>query len=102
MTQNNTHHLDISTTEGCPKNGTESDGQDNDAAIHKDGFQTLIRTALQVILESDVRRGEFSGNSDGSSSQGRWLYDPAAQEFQRIMDRLVVCPIRCIDPHPLV
>ena len=59
-------------------------------ADDEDAFRTLLKEAFQTIIQSDIRRGEFSGNSDGSSSQGRWLYDPAARKLQAVMDRLVI------------
>ena len=74
-----------STTENNIANDREEDEEEDDGA-----FQTLIKEAFQTIIQSDIRRGEFSGNSDGSSSQGRWLYDPAARKLQAVMDRLVI------------
>ena len=51
----------------------------------EDAFDTLIRTALQTLIDSDVQK------PDGSSTQGRWVYDPTAQELQNVLDRLAVC-----------
>ena len=92
--QNNTHHNlnETITHEEVHGARKKSDPGDADCGFeHEDGFDTVIRTALNVLVESDIRRGEFSGNSDGSSSQGRWLYDPAAKKLERVLDRLVVC-----------
>lgn len=50
----------------------------------EDAFGVLVQTALQTLIQSDIKR------PDGSSSQGRWVYDPAARELQQVMDRLVV------------
>ena len=88
-----------------PNNGNRTDSNENDpnqlskenniAANREDdndddAFQTLVKEAFQTIIQSDIQRGEFSGNSDGSSSQGRWLYDPSARILQAVMDRLVI------------
>ena len=50
----------------------------------EDAFQSLLKEAFQTIIQSDVQR------PDGSSSQGRWVYDPAARRLQAVMDRLVI------------
>ena len=87
------------------KNGTNphTDDKNNDDAQHEDdevttipisqrpcqdddeGFDTLIQKALQTLIQSDIQK------PDGSSTQGRWVYDPAAMELRNVMDRLVVC-----------
>ena len=51
--------------------------------IEGDSFQTLLKEAFQTIIHSDLHGG-------GSSSQGRWVYDPAARRLQDVMDRLVI------------
>ena len=87
-----------------PNSGNRTDSHENDPnklfskeddIAHReddddDAFQTLVKVAFQTIIQSDIQRGEFSGNSDGSSSQGRWLYAPAARTLQNVMDRLVI------------
>ena len=83
-TDSNENNPNNSTTENNIANDREDDDDDDDA------FQTLVKEAFQTIIQSDIQRGEFSGNSDGSSSQGRWLYDPAARKLQSVMDRLVI------------
>ncbi|KAL9185295.1 hypothetical protein ACHAXT_003072 [Thalassiosira profunda] len=57
----------------------------------EDAFDTLIRTALQTLIDSDVQK------PDGSSTQGRWVYDPTAQELQNVLDRLAMPQDTSID-----
>ncbi len=96
---------DIGYTNHHTKNGTNShtDDENNDDSQHEEddvitiptsqqprqdddeGFDTLIQKALQTLIQSDIQK------PDGSSTQGRWVYDPAAMELRNVMDRLVVC-----------
>ena len=50
----------------------------------EDAVESLVKELFQTIIQSDVHR------PDGSSSQGRWVYDPAARRLQAVMDRLVI------------
>ncbi len=50
----------------------------------EDAFESLVKETFQTIIQSDVNR------PDGSSSQGRWVYDPAARKLQAVLDRLVI------------
>lgn len=49
----------------------------------EEAFQSLLKEAFQTIIKSDI-------HGEGSSSQGRWLYDPAARRLKAVMDRLVI------------
>eukprot|EP00984_Skeletonema_dohrnii_P012653 scaffold5161_cov94-Skeletonema_dohrnii-CCMP3373.AAC.2 len=84
--------VDSSNNNTNKTNSNENDQNESpkSSIADEDAFQTLLKEAFQTIIQSDIRRGEFSGNSDGSSSQGRWLYDPAARKLQAVMDRLVI------------
>jgi hypothetical protein len=65
---------------------------------HKhDALQMLVQQSLHATMQSDITRGEFSGNSDGSSSQGRWIDAPSAEGLRRVLDRLTlhVCVLSC-------
>ena len=95
-TVNGDKHNDVVMSSNS-RNGTNSNSNEDEKEAknivdnnEKDAFQQLLREAFQTIIQSDIQRGEFSGNSDGSSSQGRWLYDPAARKLQALMDRLVI------------
>ena len=67
-----------------------SSGDVNDKeTIPQDGFQSLISSALHALIKSDVVCGDRT--QYGSSTQGRWMFDPAAKDMQNILDRLVVC-----------
>ena len=58
-----------------------ADGEDR-------ALETLAWSAAATLVESDVRRGEYGTNSDGSSSQGRWLHDPAGRRLGGVLGRL--------------
>ncbi|KAL7484439.1 hypothetical protein ACHAW6_010965 [Cyclotella cf. meneghiniana] len=60
---------------------------------HKhDAFHMLIQRSLHATMQSDITRGEFSGNSDGSSSQGRWMDAPSSEGLRKFLDRLALHP----------
>ena len=85
---NNTHAPEDSENyDGGPfgRNSTDLDTGNVSQHEEEDTFDTLIRAALHTLTQSDIQR------PDGSSSQGRWVYGPAADELQNVLDRLVVC-----------
>ena len=55
----------------------------NNVVDDEEAFQSLLKEAFQTIIQSDI-------HGEGSSSQGRWLYDPAARRLKAVMDRLVI------------
>lgn len=84
---NNTHELkDSENNDGGPFDRNNTDFDTGHASQHEeeDAFETLIHAALHTLIQSDIQR------PDGSSSQGRWVYGPAADELQNVLDRLVV------------
>ncbi|KAL7539402.1 hypothetical protein ACHAXR_011870 [Thalassiosira sp. AJA248-18] len=88
---NNTHHhfhlnrSKFDKESHCAKNGTGSDSRDNDVQREEnDGFDTLIRAALETLIGSDIYC------PDGSYTQGRWVHDPVAKELRNVMDRLAI------------
>ena len=82
---------DDATSKICnDKNQTNHSSDFNDKeTIRRDGFKSLIRSALRALIKSDVVCGDRT--QYGSSTQGRWMFDPAAKDMQNILDRLVVC-----------
>ena len=69
-----------------PNKLIKDDNADQDC---DDGFEQLICTAIKALVQSDMKCGDRT--EYGSSSQGRWLYDPAVKNMRCILDRLVVC-----------
>ena len=69
-----------------PNKLIKDDNADQDC---DDGFEQLICTAIKALVQSDIKCGDRT--EYGSSSQGRWLYDPAVKNMRCILDRLVVC-----------
>ena len=65
-----------------PKIRIENDDLHDDKT---DAFGTLVDAALETLIQSDVER------PDGAATQGRWVYAPAADNLQHVLDRLVVC-----------
>lgn len=55
----------------------------NNIVHDEEAFQSLLKEAFQTIIQSDM-------HGEGSSSQGRWLYDPAARRLKAVIDRLVI------------
>ncbi len=55
----------------------------NNIVDDEEAFQSFLKEAFQTIIQSDI-------HGEGSSSQGRWLYDPAARRLKAVMDRLVI------------
>ena len=63
-------------------NNNNNNGEEEEE--EEDAFESLVKESFQTIIQSDIHR------PDGSSSQGRWVYDPAARRLQAVMDRLVI------------
>ena len=85
----------VSEIDGETKNCVDNMNQTNHSSdvhdqetIRQDGFKSLIRSALRALIKSDVVCGDRT--QYGSSTQGRWMFDPAAKDMQNILDRLVV------------
>ena len=71
-------------SEAKRKSRDNNNNNKNDEEEEEDAFESLVKESFQTIIQSDVHR------PDGSSSQGRWVYDPAARRLQAVMDRLVI------------
>ncbi len=54
-----------------------------------DGFDILVKRAIQTLYKSDTD-GEELDHSYGSASQGLWLHSPTAKEMQKLLDRMVL------------
>jgi len=54
------------------------------------GFQYVVKESVRALIHSDINRGEFSGNSDGSSSQGRWMDAISGERLGKALDRLII------------
>ena len=80
---------DVATNKTCnDKNQTNHSNHDHHTLQQEDGFKTLIHAALNALIKSDVVCGDRT--QYGSSTQGRWMFDPAAKDMQNILDRLVI------------
>lgn len=55
----------------------------NNIVDDEEAFHSLLKEAFQTIIQSDI-------HGEGSSSQGRWLHDPAARRLKALIDRLVI------------
>ena len=84
LLEEKTDDSDDSTTEAKRKTCDNNNNNNNDDEEEEDAFESLVRESFQTMIQSDVHR------PDGSSSQGRWVYDPAARKLQAVLDRLVI------------
>ena len=75
---------DATKSEAKRKSRDNNNNNKDDEEEEEDAFESLVKESFQTIIQSDVHR------PDGSSSQGRWVYDPAARRLQAVLDRLVI------------
>jgi hypothetical protein len=75
---------DATKSEAKRKTRDKTHNNNNNDEEEEDAFESIVKESFQTIIQSDVHR------PDGSSSQGRWVYDPAARRLQALMDRLVI------------
>ena len=63
-----------------------NDSRSSSKLGNENGFQYVVKESVRALIHSDIKRGEFSGNSDGSSSQGRWMDAISGERLGKALD----------------
>jgi len=63
-----------------------NDSRSSSKLGNENGFQYVVKESVRALIHSDINRGEFSGNSDGSSSQGRWMDAISGERLGKALD----------------
>ena len=79
---NNTAGDDCNQNNIPPINTTSDYEQSKNG--HGDSFQLLIQQSLHALTQSDINK------PDGSSSQGRWVDAPSAEDLVGVLGRLML------------
>lgn len=86
----------VVTIETNPNNTTYIPNHSDENA-----FELIVKQSLYALIQSDVKRGEFSGNSDGSSSQGRWMDHTSGCMLGKALDCLIINVCAFVSSYPV-